>query len=434
MTSWLLQKISGSTDEYNNIPSIPTPAEKKDVALGMSTVSSSISSTPANQRNITTTTNNTTNALKAPLTLQQRSYSDGMHDGSAGGGGEEFQRSQSYSYYNNNQSRVQEITDNNPAPVPVMNPSTRTASRGMMLSGGGSGGRAVFGIPPLPLGGTAAGGGGPATPSPRPLAPPPSQSPPTTTFTCPKILILGPQHSGKSSFINTYRRAVTGHDAWAQAPIGRSVTRGTTVLEPYLPTTRSNGVQFMLLDTAGKPLHSMDVDNDDSADMKLFGNLLQGMAWKSPLLTSSSTEEGSSAEDLLVPENAADHVILVLNAQDVVIDHGVLWSLWSRYECTLEKVAFLGPLCAWFEKRLQYPPYVVVTHMDSVGGHSRQDLIRKELGNIVHRNRIFCVTNPSDIEKGVDAHTTAALRKLHESVLADIKAKQLLAPKSTVAK
>eukprot|EP00759_Apiculatamorpha_spiralis_P058524 PhF_6_TR9228/c0_g1_i3/m.14526 len=141
MTSWLLQKISGSTDEYNNIPSIPTPAEKKDVALGMSTVSSSISSTPANQRNNTTTNNPP--ALKAPLTLQQRSYSDGMHDGSGGGGGEEFQRSQSYSYYNNNQSRVQEITDNNPAPVPVMNPSTRTTSRGMMLSGGGSGGRAA---------------------------------------------------------------------------------------------------------------------------------------------------------------------------------------------------------------------------------------------------------------------------------------------------
>eukprot|EP00760_Papus_ankaliazontas_P031584 PhM_4_TR5347/c1_g1_i1/m.101527 len=236
----------------------------------------------------------------------------------------------------------------------------------------------------------------------------------------PNILVVGQQHAGKSAFINTYRYAVTGHDAWAAAPVGRNVSRGTTTLEPYFPTSRPSGdVQFLLLDTAGRRLKGLSVDTDND-DTKLYDKILKGMPWKSALVD-SKVEGGEQEEENCVPDNAVNHVIIVVNALDLVEDKGQAY-LWWRYAVTLENVGYLGGLVMWFERKMSsVVPYVVITHMDSVGWRMEAQL-KENLASVVHKNHIFCVANHPDDVTQTSEHTLQNLRKLHERVSTDLEA------------
>jgi len=270
------------------------------------------------------------------------------------------------------------------------------------------------------------------------VPPPQNVNKPSGTPLCvkgPNILVLGAQQAGKSSLVNTYRRAVTGHDGWAQAPVGRSMLRGTTSLEPYMPRIVSGGneVPFVILDTAGRRLMPLEPNDVTSEDAKVYLKILQGTAWKQSMVDASTFLENSN--DVVVAENAVDHVFIVLSAEDIVYDKGFTYtSFWSsqRYACTLEHVSYLASLFAWFERRLVVPPYVIVTYMDKVF-NGAESLLRDELGSLVHKNRIFFVANPDDLS-AISRKTTKALRKLHENVIADVKARDATAGRSIVKK
>ena len=205
------------------------------------------------------------------------------------------------------------------------------------------------------------------------------------------IVVLGKQHAGKSAFVNTYRRCVTGGDNWANAPVGRAVSRGTSSYEPYYAQVRRQAVEWVLVDTAGRRCNKPLVE--DSEEALMYDRMLSGMEWKADLVESGWRDVKA------VPRNAIDHVIFVMPASDIVQDKGLPHAFFGgRFEASLAKVRDLATRFAWWEKKLGNAPFVVVTHMDEVekawatGGESVEATIRNCLGQIIHKNRVVCIT------------------------------------------
>ena len=247
------------------------------------------------------------------------------------------------------------------------------------------------------------------------------------------ILVLGKQHAGKSAFVNTYRRSVTGGDNWATAPVGRAVSSGTDTYEPYYAQSRRGAaVEWVLVDTAGRNVnHHLDPEGEEA---ELFKKMRAGMEWKTDLLSKGWKDAKP------VPENSVNHVIFVIPATDILEDAGPGGVFGSN--ASLARVKDLTSRFAWWEKELGNAPFVVVTHCDKVArwttllGESPETKIRRCLGHIVHKNRIFCITvcllfvqnsmiylqNPEDPMR-TSKETLLALKQLHESLLADIDAR-----------
>ncbi|KAJ9467161.1 GTP-binding protein [Diplonema papillatum] len=241
------------------------------------------------------------------------------------------------------------------------------------------------------------------------------------------VLILGKQHAGKSAFINTYRRAITGGDNWASAPVGRAATRGTDTFEPYYDQSARIGgesnVSWVLVDTAGRRFNkSMEQTPDEE---ELYQRMLEGMEWKTDLVDRESWLTAKK-----VPRNAIDHVVFVVPATDIITDNGVTATMFGRFEASLLRVKDLAARFAWWEKHLGNAPFVVVTHLDRMEqwtlGMMRDTLeqkLRQTLGQIVHSNRVFVISNPED-PADISPHTEAALKRLHRKIAMDIDARQ----------
>eukprot|EP01062_Namystynia_karyoxenos_P028595 TRINITY_DN21647_c0_g1_i1.p1 TRINITY_DN21647_c0_g1~~TRINITY_DN21647_c0_g1_i1.p1 ORF type:complete len:439 (+),score=68.89 TRINITY_DN21647_c0_g1_i1:170-1486(+) len=237
---------------------------------------------------------------------------------------------------------------------------------------------------------------------------------------CRTIAVLGRQHAGKSALINTYRRAITGHDCWSKAPVGRYAIRGTDCYEPYYDQ-EGDEAEWLLLDTAGRSYERAL----DEAEQALYSRMLEGMEWKVDMCHGRAqhrAEPRGWQEAQVVPENAVDHVIFVIPATDVVSYRGAAYLLspWGRWEASLRKVQHLAPRFRWWERRLGNAPFVAVTHMDLVGGNER--LVRETLGAFIHKNRIFCLVNPDDPNQ-LSPETERVVAKLHVDLRSDVEAR-----------
>eukprot|EP01062_Namystynia_karyoxenos_P003041 TRINITY_DN11068_c0_g1_i1.p1 TRINITY_DN11068_c0_g1~~TRINITY_DN11068_c0_g1_i1.p1 ORF type:complete len:507 (+),score=120.26 TRINITY_DN11068_c0_g1_i1:68-1588(+) len=243
---------------------------------------------------------------------------------------------------------------------------------------------------------------------------------PPTEVRCRNIVVLGEQHAGKSAFINTYRRAITGHELWAKAPVGRAAQRGTDCFEPYYDQQQERA-RWVLADSAGRPLRKIEQVEP------IYRRMLNGMEWKVDLCR--ETGPGNWREAREVAENAADHVILVVRATDVVQDRGIWQSLdgGGRFEGKLDRVSGLQSHFRWWEQELGNAPFVVVTHMDRLSGYmlggSAEKVVKDALGTVVHKNRVFCICNPDD-PADITQDTARTLRKLHRDLDSDIFARQ----------
>eukprot|EP01061_Rhynchopus_euleeides_P041074 TRINITY_DN710_c4_g1_i2.p1 TRINITY_DN710_c4_g1~~TRINITY_DN710_c4_g1_i2.p1 ORF type:complete len:218 (+),score=68.52 TRINITY_DN710_c4_g1_i2:348-1001(+) len=145
--------------------------------------------------------------------------------------------------------------------------------------------------------------------------------------------------------------------------------------------------------------------------------MLKGMEWKTDLLANGWREAKP------VPQNAIDHVIFVIPATDIIPSGGLLGG-----SASLAKVKDLASRFAWWEKQLGNAPFVVVTHLDSVSSWTfglsdpPEVKMRNCLGQILHKNRVFCITNPDDPLQ-VSRETEKALKQLHEKILCDLDAR-----------
>eukprot|EP01064_Diplonema_japonicum_P032091 TRINITY_DN595_c1_g1_i1.p1 TRINITY_DN595_c1_g1~~TRINITY_DN595_c1_g1_i1.p1 ORF type:complete len:456 (+),score=109.73 TRINITY_DN595_c1_g1_i1:35-1402(+) len=238
------------------------------------------------------------------------------------------------------------------------------------------------------------------------------------------ILVLGKQHAGKSAFINTYRRAITGGDAWATAPVGRAASRGTACYEPYYD--QAGEVRWVLVDTAGRRFNKGLESSPDEA--MLYDKMLKGLEWKSDLV--SENTENSWRQSKVVPANTIDHVVFVIPSTDILKDNGIATVpfLSTRFEPSISRVKDLATRFSWWENHLGNAPFVVVTHMDRVGKYTwgmddaLEAKIRGCLGQIVHSNRVFCITNPDD-PADLSPATEKRLKAMHRKLELDVEAR-----------
>eukprot|EP01060_Flectonema_neradi_P039570 TRINITY_DN875_c1_g2_i1.p1 TRINITY_DN875_c1_g2~~TRINITY_DN875_c1_g2_i1.p1 ORF type:complete len:456 (+),score=95.29 TRINITY_DN875_c1_g2_i1:45-1412(+) len=223
------------------------------------------------------------------------------------------------------------------------------------------------------------------------------------------ILVLGKQHAGKSAFINTFRRAITGDEFWSTAPVGRLISRGTSSYEPYA------GGDLVLVDTAGRKFEP----KISTQETELYTKMHAGMPWKTDLIVE---EEWNNSE--VIPENAIDHVVFVVPATDIITDLGPFHIL-KRYETSLARCNYIPSRFSWWESKLGNAPFVVVTNIDKLEDWTwsmTSTIIKKiknELGKIVHKNRVFCITNP-DSPQDISELTERTLSSLNVSLRNDI--------------
>ena len=223
------------------------------------------------------------------------------------------------------------------------------------------------------------------------------------------ILVLGKQHAGKSAFINTFRRAITGGEFWSTAPVGRLISRGTSSYEPY------EGGELVLVDTAGRKFEPKITKQEE----ELYTKMHTGMPWKTNLI-----DEEEWKHDNVITENAIDHVVFVVPATDIITDLGPLHIL-KRYETSLARCNYIPSRFSWWESQLGNAPFVVVTNVDKLEAWTWSmtstiiGKIKNELGKIVHKNRVFCITNP-DNPQDISELTESTLTSLYRSVTNDI--------------
>ncbi|EFC47442.1 predicted protein [Naegleria gruberi] len=118
------------------------------------------------------------------------------------------------------------------------------------------------------------------------------------------ILVLGPQHSGKSSTINTLGKYFNRRIQVAICDVGRKADVGTVHYEKF-HLGSSNGHEYHIFDTAGKPFEKGMDGNDVNQIQKLMHGLPTGV--------NLSLSEWMNSE--IVTENAVGFVFLVVSAE-----------------------------------------------------------------------------------------------------------------------
>eukprot|EP01063_Lacrimia_lanifica_P000837 TRINITY_DN10415_c0_g1_i2.p1 TRINITY_DN10415_c0_g1~~TRINITY_DN10415_c0_g1_i2.p1 ORF type:complete len:489 (+),score=130.21 TRINITY_DN10415_c0_g1_i2:34-1500(+) len=255
------------------------------------------------------------------------------------------------------------------------------------------------------------------------------------------VLVLGGRGTGKSSFVNTYRRAVTEGDEWATAPVGRVGGRGTALYEPcFVP-----GEAWVLVDTPGWPMKQPL--GQCPQEQALYAAMLRGLEWKADVTADRwgadthvqdstrrnrpPSKSAAPPAPAATPSNAVDHVVFVVSAADIIRDNGVasllnLTGVAGRFSASIAKVRELESRFVWWEQQLGNAPFVVVTHLDAVSPWGMQSVveqkIREALDKIVHKNRIFCMTNPDD-PADLTRQSAATLHVLHKKLMVDIDAR-----------
>ncbi|CUG92436.1 50S ribosome-binding GTPase, putative [Bodo saltans] len=180
----------------------------------------------------------------------------------------------------------------------------------------------------------------------------------------PHVLVVGNPQSGKSTFINNYRSCVCLGTHWPSAPTGMCGLQGTTRVDGY--PNNIERPQWILVDTPGRVY---DTSKSSTGDEDLLDALIRGVPWKSTVNNTTQLDTIPSA-----PQHKCHHCIIIVNALDYVVDRGqwAVLRLQSRYACGGNAgMAFfqLQHLVASIRTLLNdTPPYVVVTHMDQVGG------------------------------------------------------------------
>ena len=119
------------------------------------------------------------------------------------------------------------------------------------------------------------------------------------------VLVIGPQHSGKSSFINLFFKYFNPSWKVAVCDVGRKAQVGTVYYDKVKVGAR-NQKTFHFFDVAGKPFEQGLHPND----MNQLSKLLQGL----PTYTNLIKEDAWMSSEV-APENKVDAVVCVVSAE-----------------------------------------------------------------------------------------------------------------------
>jgi len=203
------------------------------------------------------------------------------------------------------------------------------------------------------------------------------------------VLLLGDQHSGKSSFLNSIGRAFLNWNT-EQVPVGRTYLAGTTLLMAY----EFSSLKLRFIDTMGKrfstPLSELDL---------LYAQkLLKGL----PPVTDLFTNDWANVRE--DPNYRIHHVILVVAAdrmKESVTTTTGRW-FWKTEtvsdQFTLSRYSFIPQLYGFFEAQLKLPPIVIVTKMDLLS-ETLQRAIKKRVSDIGHENCVVFMTTWNQRER-----------------------------------
>lgn len=252
--------------------------------------------------------------------------------------------------------------------------------------------------------------------APLPPLPPPKKK------QVPHILIVGNPQSGKSTLINAYRASVCLGSRWPSAPTGMCGLEGTTRVDGY--PNNIERPQWVLVDTPGRVY---DTSKSNTGDEDLLDLLIRGIPWKTRIGLSTHLDTIPPS-----PHHKCHHCIIVVNALNFVVDRGqwALLRLQSRYACSGNAgLAFLQlqHLVSSVRTLLNdTPPYVVVTHMDLVGGvdSAARGLLLQTLSKCISPLRTYFVACteqpllvPREESRSAALDGVKELRKLHQDLL-----------------
>jgi len=127
-------------------------------------------------------------------------------------------------------------------------------------------------------------------------------------------LVIGPQHSGKSSFINLFFKYFNPNWKVAVCDVGRTAQVGTVYYDKVKVGER-NHQTFNFFDVAGKPFEQGLRPNDTNQ----LSKLLQGLPTSTNLI-----REEDWMRSKVEPENKIDSVVCVVSAELLVEDPLVL--------------------------------------------------------------------------------------------------------------
>jgi len=164
------------------------------------------------------------------------------------------------------------------------------------------------------------------------------------------VLVFGPQHAGKSSFINTTYCLFKNSSAFLPAETGRNATRGTTRYRIFKIPNSS----WRFFDTAGRRF----INNPD--DVALHTKIMKGIPNRTDLVTTKSWMDAK-----VKPKNKIDHCVFVVNARSlqhtkvVKKNSWIEWLLpWSKSpkqaetKASVTKISYFPFHYKWFEDRL----------------------------------------------------------------------------------
>jgi hypothetical protein len=180
-----------------------------------------------------------------------------------------------------------------------------------------------------------------------------------------------------------------------------------------------------MVDTPGRVY---DTSKSITGDEDLLDALVRGVPWKTTVTVATQLDTIAPA-----PHHKCHHCIIVVNALDFVEDRGqwAVLRLQSRYACGGNAgMAFfqLQHLVATVRSLLNdTPPYVVVTHMDRVGGvdcAASRAILLQTLSRCISPLRTYFIGNPEQPMMQHNEHRsthnlegTRELRKMHQDLL-----------------
>lgn len=229
-----------------------------------------------------------------------------------------------------------------------------------------------------------------------------------------RVLFIGSPGTGKSSLINAIRQATSPSVRWERAPTGIIGRSSTTCTGAYFNTLNDERAPatWMYMDTPGRNYEGINSPGHD--DERLVSMLIHGLPFGVPLAgRDAMTVAEVEAVEHTAPFNAAEHVVIVAKATDLVVQRGAWFGLRTVLEDSPACSGTLHYLADMLEA-LRYvmhgrAAHVVFTHLDLYGDPvAAEEAIRKRMVCCPQTNQHYIGMPVSTATRDVVARRKAA--------------------------
>jgi len=234
------------------------------------------------------------------------------------------------------------------------------------------------------------------------------------------VLVIGHQHTGKSSFINTIYKYLNPGIKFNIAISGKNVDHCTVYYEGY--TMIQEHVEWEFFDTAGKKF------TDDSIDKEFYTTVLKGIKSPTNILLQKLSPNN---EDL---NNRIDHVLLLIDCKEIE----TVTQLQGKIEL---KIPFLGSIVLQKEKievshtetdvkdygnifeiirdLTGFYPIMVLTKSDAIKADIEQ--VKKVFGTLLPPDGIFPIQNAVNNDDELPQKTHDTVHEILSKIIHDMK-------------